>query len=111
LLVIVMISNAVGSLPGTDTNPETDTSGWYDAIVDAKGGHPENAVLIGFLPHGDTFCIPNGYDGYQDENIVGLIEQFGENGVVANVCLEDYGPTFTDSLEVVLDACGNFIPG
>lgn len=113
LLVLVMITNSMsGDDPSADAHPSQDPTPWYPAIVDAKGGNPENAVAIGFISAGDTWCIPNGWDGYQAPNLIEFIEDFGQNGVIANVCLQDYGPTFIESIDVVLDACDGFVqPG
>lgn len=113
LLVIVMISNSMtGDDPSADAHPSHDPSIWYPEILDLKGGNPENAVAIGFISAGDTWCIPNGWDGYQAPNLVSFIEDFGENGVVANVCEPDYGPIFQESLDTVIAACDDFVePG
>ena len=111
LLVLVIVSdNMTGSVPGGDANPNTDGSGWYDAVIAAKGGHEENAVAIGFISQGDTWCIPNGYDGWQAPNHIEFIEAFGERGIIENVCTQDYGPTFQAAVDTVLDACDEFIP-
>jgi hypothetical protein len=110
LLVVVMVSNAVSPYPDADTDPNTDDSWWYDAMVEVKGGYAENVAILGFLPVGDTWCIPNGWDGYQDEQVSGFVEQFEDHGVVANVCEQDYAPIFDDFLDVVLNACTDFVP-
>ena len=43
-------------------------------------------------------------------SIVSRARDFGANGLVANVCDEDYGPTFGDAIDVVLEACEGFVP-
>jgi hypothetical protein len=113
LLVLVLISNSMtGDDPSADAHPSQDPSGWYPEILALKGGNPENAVAIGFISAGDTWCIPNGWDGYQAPNLISFIEDFGERGVVANVCEPDYGPIFQDSLDTVIAACDDFVePG
>lgn len=113
LLIIVIISNSMtGDETTADANPSQDPSGWHPAIAALKGGHPENAVAIGFISAGDTWCIPNGWDGYQAPNLISFVEDFGENGVVANVCEPDYGPIFQDAVSVVMEACEGFVePG
>jgi hypothetical protein len=111
LLVLVLITDSMtGDVPGADAKDTEDPTPWHPAIVDIKGGNPENAVAIGFISSGDTWCIPNGYDGYQAPNLLKFIEDFGTNGVVENVCTPDYAPPFTAAIDVVLAACAGFVP-
>jgi hypothetical protein len=111
LLVIVMISNSMeGGGPEVDAHPSNDPTPWYPAVLEAKGGHPENVVAIGFVAYGDTWCIPNGWDGYQAPPIISFFEDFGEHGVLENVCVEDYGPIFEESVDLVIDSCEGFVP-
>lgn len=113
LLVLVLITDSMSAdVPGADAHANENPAPWHPAIVDAKGGNPENAVAIGFIASGDTWCIPNGYDGYQAPNLIDFIGDFGENGVVHNVCSQDYATEFANDIDLVLDACEGFVdPG
>lgn len=113
LLVLVLISNSMtGDDPSADAHPSQDPSGWYAEIIAAKGGYEENAVALGFISAGNTWCIPNGWNGYEAPNLISFVEDFGERGLVANVCEPDYGPIFQDFLGTVIDACDGFVePG
>lgn len=117
LLVIVVITdeydgpgdpeamNPARDPPTSTGTPQT----WYDAVVDAKGGIPQNATALVITNYDDGPCPPAdlGHDGM---NLVEWVEQFGDNGFLGGICEPDYGPMFEDATAVIQTACDNFVP-
>lgn len=117
LLVIVVITDEYDG-PG---DPEADTPAedpptslgtpqtWYDAVLAAKGGVPENAVALVITNYEDGPCPPLdlGHDGV---NLVEWVEMFGDNGFLGGICEPDYGPMFAEATAVIETACDNFVP-
>ncbi|MEX1362966.1 MAG: hypothetical protein AB1Z98_07560 [Nannocystaceae bacterium] len=110
LLVLVIITDEADG-PGDSegmTTPGT-VMDWYDAVVAAKDGIPENVVVVSLVSYAGGPCPPSSavFDGV---NMVDFAMLFGSNGVVGGVCLPDYGPTFADAVSVIDVACDNFMP-
>jgi hypothetical protein len=117
LLVIVVITdefdgpgdpealNPARDPPTSLGTPET----WYDAVVAAKGGFPQNAAALVITNYDDGPCPPAdlGHDGI---NLVDWVEEFGDNGVLGGICEPDYGPMFEAATAVIQTACDNFVP-
>jgi len=38
------------------------------------------------------------------------VNMFGTNGFLAGICDADYGPTFTQAVGIIEEACNNFMP-
>jgi hypothetical protein len=117
LLVIVIITDEYDG-PGDPEamNPARDPptslgtpQTWYDAVVAAKGGIPENAAALVITNYEDGPCPPAdlGHDGV---NLVEWVEQFGDNGFLRGICEPDYGPMFEEARAVIETACDNFVP-
>jgi hypothetical protein len=118
LLVIVIITD---EWDGPD-DPEGpggfsmgDPETWFEAVIEAKGGIEENAVVMSLINYtaGDdedpSPCPP--LDAYSDgQHIKTFTEMFEANGFVGGICQTDYGPTFMDAVGVINTACQNFIP-
>jgi hypothetical protein len=90
---------------------------WYDAVVAAKGGVDESAVmlsLIGPVPP-DTPCpeldmCSGGIDGAeQAPRLVDFTHRFTYN-LVCPVCADSYNECFTDAVGLVDTACEEFTP-
>jgi hypothetical protein len=117
LLVIVIITDEYdgpgdpeADNPARDPPTSTGTpQTWYDAVVAAKGGIPQNAVALVITNYDDGPCPPSdlGHDGV---NLVEWVEQFGDNGFLGGICEPDYGPMFEQATEVIQTACENFVP-
>ncbi|MFV8753925.1 hypothetical protein ACNOYE_25550 [Nannocystaceae bacterium ST9] len=117
LLVIVVITdewdgpgdpealNPARDPPTSAGTPQT----WYDAVVAAKAGIPQNAAALVITNYHDGPCPPAdlGHDG---ANLVEWVEHFGDNGVLGGICEPDYGPMFADATAVIETACANFVP-
>jgi hypothetical protein len=118
LLVIVVITDehdGMGDPEGFGGSSVGDPDTWYDAVVAAKGGIEQNAVvmsLINYHAEGDedpSPCVPT--DPYADGvHIKRFTQKFGNNGFVGGICQADYGPIFEQAIGVIATACDNFIP-
>jgi hypothetical protein len=106
LVVVIVTDDPPFAFDMDDAHPDTDTSGWYDAIVAAKGGDPQALVVLGFVPWDDVSC-----NGAQSPNLIEFVESFGEQGVLASICLPDYGPVFASTIETIETTCNDFVPG
>ena len=103
LLVAVVISDEPEG-EGDPEGPPPDSSGgtpamWHQAVVDAKLGHPENAVVMTLT--GDNSPFP--------DNIADFAALFGDNGFAGPIW-GDYGPLFAEATDIVAEACENFVP-
>jgi len=108
LLVAVLITDEWDG-PGDPellASPGTPQS-WYDTVVAAKQ-FPENAAVVALVNYAGGPCVPPEpvFDG---QNLVAFAELFGPNGFVGGIC-DDFGPTFTQTIDLIDDACKNFQP-
>jgi hypothetical protein len=111
LLVIVVITDEADG-PG---DPEGATSlgdpvTWYDEVVAAKGGIPENVVALAITNYAGGPCPPSAFGIDDGANLVTWAQMFGPNGFVAGICEPDYGPVFEQAIAVIDEACENYIP-
>ncbi len=109
LLVVLIITD---EWDGPD-DPEGDGSSgtaadWYDAVVAAKGGQPENAATIVLTNYEDGPCPPEQvfFDG---GIMIEFADLFGSNGFTAGICEADYGPSFESAALTIEGACEGFI--
>ncbi|MBL4687311.1 MAG: hypothetical protein JKY37_22125, partial [Nannocystaceae bacterium] len=105
LVVVLVTDDPPYTFDMDDAHPNTDTTGWYDAVVAAKGGDVESIVVIGFVPWMDTTC-----NGGASPNLIGFISQFAGQGVLASICEPDYGPVFASTIATIQTTCDNFVP-
>ena len=105
LVLVIVTDDPPYDFDMDDAHPLTDTSGWYDAIIDAKGGNPEAVVVIGFIPWMDITC-----NGAESPNLIGFLDSFGEQGIKASICEPDFGPVFESTVETIQFTCDNYIP-
>jgi hypothetical protein len=106
LLVIVLITDEWDG-PG---DPEFfgstgNAASWYDTVVMAKGGIPENIVVVS-LVHTPA-CPPT--DGLLSGDLQPFTELFGANGFVGCIT-DDYGTLFDEATGIIGGACENFMP-
>lgn len=99
LLVIVLITDETDQSPGFPMD-------WYDQVVEAKAGIPENVVVLSLINVPGSPCNP--FDPAQ--SIADFTMMFGVNGFMAEICLPDYGPTFQQAVDIIDVACDNYIP-
>ena len=116
LLVIVVITDEYDGEgdpePGNGREPPTSAGNpdtWYDAVVAAKNGIAENAAALAIVNYEGGACPPAelGFDGV---NIVEWVGLFGTNGFLGGICEDDYAPFFAEAVDVVAEACANFVP-
>ncbi|MBV1859468.1 MAG: hypothetical protein KUG77_13730 [Nannocystaceae bacterium] len=106
LVVVLVTDDPPFDFDLDDAHPDTDTSGWFDAVVAAKGGDVESVVMIGFVPLDAAATCTFG----TSPNLINFVEEFGEQGVLASICEPDYAPIFASSIETIEATCDNFIP-
>lgn len=108
VLVIITDENDGPSDPEGAPSPGTPMD-WYDAVVAAKDGIPENVVVVSLVNAAGGPCPPSNlvYDGV---HIVEFTTLFGKNGLVGGVCQPDYSPTLAEAVAVIDVACENFMP-
>jgi hypothetical protein len=99
LLFITTIANSPDTV--SDGTPET----WAQAILDAKHGDPNSTVLFSIHPLDWQECLdhPQGL-------ICRMIETFPYHAY-ENAYAADYGPAFDEAVDLVAEACTEFIPG
>jgi hypothetical protein len=108
LLVIVIITDEWDG----PNDPEGDGSSgdamsWYDTVVTAKAGIPENVVVLA-LHHIPGQCDPP-EAGFNGQHIISFVTLFGPNGFLG--CINgDFGAVFTEATGIIQDACDNFTP-
>ena len=100
LLVVVIITDESDS-----TSPGSPMS-WYQAVVDAKLGIPENVVVVSLVNVPGSGC--NGFDPAQ--GIADFTAMFGVNGFLAEICLPDFASIFTQAVGIIDVACDNYVP-
>jgi len=106
LVVVIVTDDPPYNFDMDDAHPATDTTGWYDAVMQAKNNNETAVLIIGFIPWMNVVC--NG--GAESPNLIGFIDSFGENGVKVSVCEPDYAPIFASTIEAIEGTCENFAP-
>ena len=104
LLVITMLSD------DTFYHDTGTPQQWYESVLDAKLGDPNAAVMLGLTPDWDG-CNP-GNGRTQGAHWTELIEMFGDNGLVGNICgsAQEYVDFFAQAVATIDDACDAYEP-
>ena len=100
LLVIVIITDE----PDNASVPSTPME-WYDGVLAAKLGIPENVVVVSLINTPGGMC-----PGSTATDIAAFTDLWGMNGFMADICTPDYAPIFQDAIAVIDVACENYIP-
>jgi hypothetical protein len=79
---------------------------WYAELVAAKGGIPENIVMLSILGR----KLDNPCGAVPASKLMGLTNDFGDNGMLGDVCAASYDEFFVDALPVIDKACGEYVP-
>lgn len=113
LLVLVMISDeddvrendcdTMGT-GGTCGSPGTPAD-WAATVVKAKGGHPENVMVLSLLSRKIGVC-----SNTVTVNLSSFTRRFDPNGFIGDVCDASYDKFFTDALPLLDKACVSFVP-
>jgi hypothetical protein len=99
LMVLVIITDESDiSSPGTPMS-------WYDDIVAAKAGIPENVVVVSLINTPGGICAFDFAVGIADFTMM-----FGPNGFMADICQPDFAPIFDQAVGIIDIACENYIP-
>ncbi|MBS2018069.1 MAG: VWA domain-containing protein [Deltaproteobacteria bacterium] len=113
LLVLVMITDEddvrdadCDSFTGGGTcgSPGTPDA-WAAAVVKAKGGHPENVMVLSLLSRKIGVC-----SNTVTVNLSSFTKRFAPNGFVGDVCDASYDKFFGDALPLLDKACVSFVP-
>ncbi len=100
LLVITFIKRGVAN------GPESYPLQWYLRLVDAKGGDPNAIVMLGISAWSDLAeCLD-----HHDDWLCALLVMFPHH-VYESEEAGSYGPAFQKTVELIGDACSEFIPG
>jgi hypothetical protein len=106
LLVVVIITDEWDGPGDPDILGSSGNAGtWYDTIVTAKGGIPENIVVLSLIHF--PGCEPT--DGFYSGDIQPFTAMFGPNGFIGCIA-GDYGMIFNEAVGIIDTACDNFIP-
>ncbi len=98
LLVIVVIGDEFDNSPGTPMS-------WYDDVVAARSGIPENVVVVSIIDYPGNPC---GFG--QSVDRMTFTQLWGDNGFLVPICLPDYGTPFMEAIDIIDVACENYIP-
>jgi len=106
LLVVVLI---------IDVADEESTS-WpyqqYEAVIDAKGGDPNAVVVVGIIAQEKKDPPVPGctsYDPGDQYKVQQLVRKF-PNHVEGDICAPSYAPYFDQAVDLIGEACGQFVP-
>lgn len=87
---------------------EGDPQSWYDAVLAAKGGDPDAVAVLGLTPNFDG--CRDGAGPPKGEHWSEFVALWGDHGLEASVCAEDYTQFFEDAVAVVDLTCDEFQP-
>ncbi len=109
LLVIVIITDEWDGPNDPESNGSTgNAQSWYDTVIAAKLGIPENVVVL-TLSHINGGACPPPDVFFNPADIQTFTELFGENGFQG--CITgDFGQIFNEATGVIEEACNNFVP-
>jgi hypothetical protein len=115
-VVVIVTDDPPYSGTPDDAHPFlADLSVWHDPVLAAKAGNPEAVVVLGFIPWGDLSCVcpwccPGEGCNAPSPNLIGFVESFGDQGVLASVCEPDFGPIFAATIDTIDATCAGFEP-
>lgn len=112
LLVTVLITDEDDVPDGCDGSGSCMSNGsgglpqeWYDAVVAARSGLPQNVVVLSLL----GLRAGNACGAVPAARLIGFTRRFGDNGFTSDVCAEDYAGFFDSALGVIERACMGFV--
>jgi hypothetical protein len=88
-----------------DAHPDLATFWWHDAIVALKDDDETAVAVVGLVAMEPLDCI---FWQEENENLIGLIDDFGTHGLRASVCEEDWGPTLSAGVELLAQTCAGW---
>ena len=78
---------------------------WYDQVVAAKGGIPENVVVLALI----ALTEDNPCEATLGKRLYVFSTLFGANGFAGDICASSYDEFFAQTLPVVDKACAGYI--
>jgi hypothetical protein len=111
VLVVTVITD---DYPVPSTADDASTVGtvqaWYDAVVTAKKGHPENVVMLGILNTADAMCVMGAGDPivHPTQKFVDFVAKFGTKGIAGNICDGDFNAFFEQAVGLIDTTCDDF---
>lgn len=113
ILVVTFITDDY-PVPNTADNASTvgTPEEWYEAVVAAKGGNPDNVVMLGIINTEDATCVAGAGDPivHPTERFVEFVELFGNRGLTGNICADNYNAFFQQAVGLIDTACDEFEP-
>ncbi|MCR9165308.1 MAG: hypothetical protein ACE37F_23870 [Nannocystaceae bacterium] len=103
LLVVTFITD---DPPGANAPSQFEDAGylahpdrWFDALVAAKGGNPNNVVVLGIVSA-----------SFGAEVFVDFVSMFGDRGLLGEITAPSYDGFFEEAVALVDVACDEFEP-
>jgi hypothetical protein len=117
ILVVTFITDEEDDHDGMGGGSMGEPADWYNAILTAKNGDPNAAVVLGLFGDGDqpgAICVagdPNGGDGGAENapRLRAFTEMFPRHEI-GSVCATDYTPFFAKAVETIDTTCDEFVP-
>jgi hypothetical protein len=118
LLVVVLITDEEDDHemlgPFDIAGSPGDPPQWFQALVERKGGVPDNVAVLSLLGHPKPNACPefqwDGFDGAEiAPRLIAFTEMFPA-GAYGDVCAPNYDEFFTDAVAEVATACTDFVP-
>ena len=110
LLVVIMVTDEddVGKSPG-------DPGLWRDAIIEFKNGVEDRIVVIGMIGDRDLpnpICeeLTDTTGAEPSPRLREFITSFGDMGLDASVCQDDYSGTLEEDMAMIETACKRGLP-
>jgi hypothetical protein len=88
-----------------DAHPDLATFWWHDAILALKDDDETAVAVAGLVAMEPLDCI---WWQQENENLIGLIDDFGPHGLRASVCEEDWGPSLSAGVELLAQTCADW---
>ncbi|MDC0717651.1 hypothetical protein [Nannocystis bainbridge] len=116
ILVLVIITDEEDDNIEVNEGSPGEPAAWYEAVVAAKHGVPDAAVVLGLvgdsnLPGGlcPPVWDPDEDGGEAAPRLQSFVDMFS-GGVIGSVCAADYTPFFVEAVSVIDTACDIFVP-
>lgn len=119
LVVVLLTDDPPYNMDVDDAHPSAaaNVEAWHDSVVQAKGGNADAAVVIGFVPYGNTACVCPWCEGEAlpakgatSPNLISFVQSFGERGVLGSICQAEFASTFQTATAPIAEACNQFVP-
>jgi hypothetical protein len=78
---------------------------WYDQVIAAKGGIPQNVVVLSLLGETKT----NACEAVLATRLMTFTSLFGDAGFTGDICSSSYDEFFASTLPIVGKACTDYV--